>query len=423
MTDFDVPESLRGENAIIRRYVRTLARYERLMEISRTLNSTLDQDTLLEQIVRAATDLTDTEAASILLLNRDGTLRFEAALDPDGLSLQTVEVPLDNSIAGWVVTHGEPVLIADVHQEPRWSSHVDDMSSFRTRNMLAVPMRAHRKILGCLEAVNKRGDHAFTDEDVNTLTTLAAQAAVAVENVRLFAQSDLISEMVHELRTPLAAIRATTSIVARPEVSDEKREKLLKMVEQETGRLTSMTTEFLDFARLESGRTRLQRKQVDLATLLAVAAETVRPQAEADSITLDVELPPPSERSVVTGDAEKIRQVVLNLLTNAIKYNRVGGHVWLRARHEGEYVRVEVEDTGTGIAEQYLKHVFDKFFRTDDSARREQGSGLGLAIARRIVEGHGGAIGVRSEVGQGSTFWFTLPLPPVLDREVSSKSA
>ena len=116
MTDADLPEMLRDENSIIRRYVRTLARYERLMEISRTLNSTLNINTLLEQIVRAATDLIETEAASILLLNRSGTLHFEASIDPEGLSLESVEVPLDNSLAGWVVTHGEPLLIADVRQ-------------------------------------------------------------------------------------------------------------------------------------------------------------------------------------------------------------------------------------------------------------------------------------------------------------------
>ncbi|HPV07349.1 MAG TPA: GAF domain-containing sensor histidine kinase [Aggregatilineales bacterium] len=411
MTDADLPEMLRDENSIIRRYVRTLALYERLMEISRTLNSTLNINTLLEQIVRAATDLIETEAASILLLNRSGTLHFEASIDPEGLSLESVEVPLDNSLAGWVVTHGEPLLIADVRQEPRWSSQIDDTTTFRTRNLLAVPMRVQRRIVGCLEAVNKRDDRAFTDEDVNTLTTLAAQAAVAVENARLFEQSDLISEMVHEIRTPLAAIRATMHIIDRPELSEEKRRKLLETVQQETSRLTNLTTEFLDFARLESGRTRLQRRPVDIIRLIWDAAETMRQQADARNITLDTELPTPDGRFHVVGDAEKIRQVVLNLLSNAIKYTRPGGHVWLRGGLDGNFFRVEVEDTGIGISERHLPHVFDKFFRVDDDTSDRHGSGLGLAIARRIVEGHGGTIGVRSEQGKGSVFWFMLPLP------------
>lgn len=411
MTQQKTPDALRDENAILRRYARTLARYERLMEISRTLNSTLDLDTLLEQLVRAAVDLTETEAASILLLNRSGSLRFEASLNPQGLSLTSIEVPLEGSIAGWVVTHGEPLLIADVRQESRWSSQVDDTTPFRTRNMLAVPMRAHSSIIGCLEAVNKRGDHAFNDEDVNTLTTLAAQAGVALENVRLFEQNDLISEMVHELRTPLAAIKATTQIVTRPELSDEKRVHLLNTIQQETIRLTNMTTEFLDLARLESGRTRLQRRAVDIVPLIRETAETVQQQAEASGVSLAVELPAQDGRPYVVGDAEKIRRVVLNLLTNAIKYNQPGGGIWLRGQPQGDDFRVEVQDTGIGIPERYCEHVFDKFFRVDDTSNYREGAGLGLAIAKRIIEGHGGEIGVRSELGEGSTFWFTLPLP------------
>ena len=405
---FHTPEE---ENAIVRRYVRALARYERLMEISRTLNSTLDLNLLLEQIVRAAADLTNTEAASILLMSRAGTLRFEAAIDPDGVSLDSIAVPLEGSVAGWVVTQGEPLLIADVSQEPRWSSRVDEKTNFRTRNLLAVPMRTHDKIIGCLEAVNKHGDQAFTDEDVSTLTTLSVQAAVAIENVRLFEQSDLIAEMVHELRTPLSAIKATTHVVLRPELSDEKRAQLIDLIAQETDRLTRMTTEFLDLARLESGRTRLQRRPVDVGALLAEAMQTVSPQAADRQIALTLELSPPLGLLPAIGDAEKIKQVMLNLLTNAIKYNREGGRVWVRGQQEAGCVRVEVEDTGPGISQENLEHVFEKFFRVADTEGYTQGSGLGLAVAKRIVEGHGGQIGVESELGRGALFWFTLPLP------------
>ncbi len=407
----DVPRPPEDENAILRRYVRALARHERLMEINRSLNATLDLNALLEQIVRAAADLTATEAASILLMSQAGTLRFEAAIAPEGLLLGSVDVPLEGSVAGWVVTHGEPLLIADASQELRWWVHVDEKTSFHTRNLLAVPMRTHDRIIGCLEAINKVGDQAFTDEDVSTLTTLSAQAAVAVENAYLFEQSDLIAEMVHELRTPLAAIRATTNIMLHPQLSEEKRADLVDLIAQETTRLTRMTTEFLDLARLESGRTQLERKPVDLGLLLEEAAQTVGPQAADRGITLSLDLAALPDSLSVVGDAEKLRQVVLNLLTNGIKYNQEGGSVWLRGRVDGRQARVEVEDTGLGIAAEYLDHMFEKFFRVADSEGYTQGSGLGLAIARRIVEGHGGQIGVESEAGRGALFWFTLPLP------------
>ncbi len=399
-----------GDLEIAHRYARTLARYERLIEISRTLSSTLDLDSLLEHIVASAVDLTDTEAASILLMSRAGTLRFEAAIDPRGLSLDSIEVPLEGSIAGWVVTHSEPLVIADVRQEPRWSSNVDEETEFQTRNMLAVPMRTHNKTIGCLEALNKRGDQIFTDEDVNMLTTLAAQAAVAIENARLFEQSDLIAEMVHELRTPLAAIKATTHIILRPELSDEKRKQLVDTIAQETTRLTRMTTEFLDLARLESGRTRLQRKPVNIPAMLGAAIQTVSHQAHDRHLTLQLIVDPPQGMSSIVGDEEKLTQVVLNLLTNAVKYNKEGGNVWVRAIQQDRFIRVEVEDTGHGISQENLEHMFEKFYRVSDTEGYTQGTGLGLAIAKRIVEGHGGEIGVQSELGAGTLFWFTLPV-------------
>jgi len=399
----------RDEIITAEQYARTLARYERLMEISRTLTSTLDLDRLLEQIVLAATDLTNTEVASILLMSRAGTLRFEAAIDVTGFSLASIEVPLEGSIAGWVVTHSEPLVIADVRNEPRWSSKVDDASKFQTRNMLAVPMRTHNKTIGCLEAVNKK-DGSFTDEDVYTLTTLAAQAAVAIENARLFEQSDLIAEMVHELRTPLAAIKATTHILMRPELSEERRLQMIQTISQETDRLTRMTTEFLDLARLESGRTRLAHKPVDIAALIHDAVEMVREQAGTRHVTLHVQIKP-REMPSIQGDAEKLKQVLLNLLTNAIKYNRENGEVWVKAVLQDQQIEVSVRDTGLGISPENLSHIFEKFYRVSDTEGYTQGTGLGLAIAKRIVEGHGGNIWVESEQGKGTTFTFTLPLP------------
>ena len=409
----DSTETVSDNNNVLRRYIRTLARYERLMEISRQLNSQLNLNALLEQIVTVASDLTDTEAASILLMSKGGTLVFEAAIDPmAGINLERIEVPLEGSIAGWVVQNGEPLLIADVRNEPRWSSTVDEETEFQTRNMLAVPMKTHKKTIGCLEAVNKRNDAAFTDEDINTLTTLAAQAAVAIENARLFEQSDLIAEMVHELRTPLAAIKATSYLILRPEINEEKRAEMVNTIRQETSRLTRMTTEFLDLARMESGRTRMERSEVDIPTLMDNAIGTVMPQANDHNITIEKILEPAAEDfPVLLGDEEKLTQVILNLLTNAIKYNEEGGRVWLRALLRDGHMRVEIEDTGLGISQENLDHMFEKFYRVSDTEGYTQGTGLGLAITKRIVESHGGKIDVESTLGEGTTFWFTLPLP------------
>ncbi len=387
-----------------------LARYERILEVSRSLTSTLDLNRLLGQIVTAAAELSDAEAASILLLEKNtGSLRFEAAINENAISLDSIAVPIEGSIAGWVVTHGEPLLIADVTQEPRWSSLVDDSSSFRTRSLLAVPMRTRDKVIGCLEGVNKRDPGGFTDEDISTLVTLAAHAAVAIENARLFEQSDLIAEMVHELRTPLAAIKATTHILKRPDLPAERRSEMIDTIARETDRLTRMTTEFLDLARLESGRKQIASLPVDLSDLLSRAVSTVMNQANNRGVLVSLEITPP-QLSEIAGDPEKLLQVTLNLLTNAIKYNRPGGQVWVSAVQYEDHIRVSVKDTGYGISEENLPRIFERFYRVSDHEGFTQGTGLGLAIAKRIIEGHGGTIGVESEVGVGSTFTFTLPL-------------
>jgi signal transduction histidine kinase len=345
----------------------------------------------------------------LLLDKLTGTLRFEAAIDPKGVSLASMDVPLKGSIAGWVVTHGEPLVIGDVTAEPMFFSKVGEESEYRTRSLLAVPMRTHDKVIGCLEALNKKDDRPFTDEDINTLTTLAAQAAIAIENARLFQQSDQISEMVHELRTPLSAINATTHILQRTDLNPEQHTKMVDIIAQETKRLTRMTTDFLDLSRMESGRSRLSRNPVDMGEVLHRAIETVSHQAGERRVSLDLKVAPDPLPSFA-GDAEKLTQVVLNLLTNAIKYNKENGSVFVTAAHYEPHIVVQVRDTGLGISPDNLPHLFEKFYRVADTEGYTTGTGLGLAITKRIIEGHGGTIKVESEQGVGTTFTFAIPL-------------
>jgi signal transduction histidine kinase len=171
-----------------------------------------------------------------------------------------------------------------------------------------------------------------------------------------------------------------------------------------------MTTEFLDLARLESGRSRLVSEPVNLTNLLEYAIETVRPQANDRQISMYLELTP-QQLPEIHGDGGKLQQVVLNLLTNAIKYNREGGEVRVTAVQHDDFIVISVADTGIGISKENLPHMFEKFFRVADTEGYTQGSGLGLAVAKRIIEGHGGEISVESEHGVGTTFIFSMPIP------------
>jgi signal transduction histidine kinase len=389
-----------------------LARYQRLIEISQQLNSTLDLNSLLKKIISAAKELTETEAASILLTDpATGDLRFEIASNINPQEMEDIIVPKGSGIAGWVAMHGEPRVIDDVTKEPTWSNRVDDTIEFQTRSILAVPLRTHSKVIGVLEGINKIGGERWDENDVNTLTTLASQAAIAIENARLFQQSDFIAEMVHELRTPLAALKASTVLLLRPELAEERRRDIINTMHGETDRLSRLTSEFLDLARLESGRARLDISRFDLAKLIEESVDVVLPQASDKGVTIHIEV---EERHTANADRGKVKQVLLNLLTNAIKYNRENGTIHVRATASGDgknpMVQVSVADSGYGIAKDHQKHMFEKFYRVQDTAGFTQGTGLGLAIAKHIIEGHGGQITLESEQGVGSTFSITLPL-------------
>lgn len=388
-----------------------LNHYRRIIEISQQLNSTYDLASLLKKIVSAAEELIETEAASIMLLDEGtGKLRFAIASNIKPHEMEDIVVPLEGSIAGWIVTHGEPRVIEDVAQETNHWQGVDDAIEFHTRNLLGVPMRTHDKVIGVLQAVNKANEQRFTDDDIIMLRTLASQAGVAIENARLFQQSDFIAEMVHELRTPLAALKASTTLLERPDLPDDKRTSIVTTMRNETQRLIELTNDFLDVAQLESGRTQLNVSTFDLNTLIIESIDIVAPQANDKGVEVHFN----QTDMLVEGDGGKIKQVVLNLLTNAIKYNRPDGtidvYVLEDTEQETPFVQISVQDTGYGIPKEHQKNMFQKFFRVPTTQDVARGTGLGLTICKAIVESHGGRIWLVSEENVGSTFSFTVPL-------------
>jgi signal transduction histidine kinase len=385
-----------------------LENYRRIIEISRQLNSTLEHRALLQQIISAVTEILNTEAASIMLIDPStGELRFEIASNINPNAMETLVIPMEGSIAGWIATHGEPRVIENVDEEPDHFDAVDEAISFKTRNILGVPLRTHKKVIGVVQALNKHNNEKFNEADINTLTVLASQAGIAIENARLFRQSDFIAEMVHELRTPLAGLKASTTLLARPNLPDEKRSDIINLIQSETDRLIRLTTEFLDLARLESGRTRLENTKFDLGKFVEESVEVVLPQAQEKGVTIKIEGKP----LVISGDRGKLKQVLLNLITNAIKYNRTGGEIFVRWEMipEDHVIQISVRDTGYGISRENQKQMFQKFFRVADTAGFTQGTGLGLVITKHIVEAHGGKIWLESEEGEGTIFFFTIP--------------
>lgn len=391
------------------------ARVRRLEEILRAaalLNSTLNLPMLLQRLMDTATRLTQTEASSILMVDRKtGELRFEAATGIKSHELQAIRVPLEGSVAGWVFQHGQPLAISDTSRDGRFYRGVDEQTHFQTRSILAVPLVSRGVAIGVLEVLNKVGDAPFTDEDVETMAWLAGQAAIAIENARAFRQADLVSDVVHELRTPLTSIVGYSKMLLITEnLAPALQRQFLETIHREATRMGNLVNDILELSRLESGRVLLAREPTALNAVVEEAVALLGQQARDKGLDLRLHLPDPSP--VVLGDAQRLRQVFLNLLSNAIKYNRPGGWVALRVERQPEgSVAVAVQDSGKGIAREHLPRLFEKFFRVDEE-EVPKGSGLGLAIARQIVEAHEGRIEVESELGRGSTFTVVLPAAP-----------
>lgn len=387
-----------------------LKHYKRIIEISQQLGSTYDYMSLLRRIVAAAEELIHTEAAAIILYDENSRqLRFAISSNIRPHEMDEISIPLEGSIAGWIFTHGEPRVIENVSSDPNHYSGVDRRLQFQTRNILGVPMRTPKRIIGVVQAVNKRDNARFSDDDIVTLRTLASQAAVAIENARMFQQSDFIAEMVHELRTPLMALKASTSLLDRPELPDGKRGEIIGTMRRETERLISLTNDFLDVARMESGRIQLTIETFSTLDLMRECADVVQQQAQQKSVRIFM----PEQDNIAEADRGKVKQVLLNLFTNAIKYNRPDGEIYLHIlpiEEDGDhFVQLSVQDTGYGISREHQKNMFTKFYRVPSTENTERGTGLGLAICKHIVEAHGGRIWLESEEGTGSIFSVTIP--------------
>jgi signal transduction histidine kinase len=382
--------------------------YQRLIEISRDLASTLDLDTLLRRIIQVAEEFSQAEAASILLYDENKKqLYFQAASNPSDEALMHGMVVPTKSIAGWVALNRKPLIVADVGKDPRHFDQVANTLNFKTDSILAVPMIAKDRLVGVLEVLNKK-DGPFTKADEEPLLLLGSQAAIAIENSRTFQQSDLISELVHELRTPLSSISTIAYLLQRQDLTEDNRLNLIQIIQRETLRLDEMATSFLDLARLESGRALYHISTFHLSPLLEEIYAIVEPKASEKGIVFSQELP--SELPALQADRDKIKQVLLNLYSNAIKYNQPNGQVIFKAWADEQNFWMAIQDTGFGIPENDMPHLFEKFFRVQATEKLSSGTGLGLSICKRIVEIHGGKITVQSTPDVGTTFTIQMPL-------------
>ncbi len=518
-----------------------------LYEVGRAVSAVLELDLLLALIVRLAARHLKARKASLMLVEPGtGAMKINAAVGIRRWIVERTRIKVGEGIAGMVAASGEAILIEDIARDKRF--HRPSRGTYRTGSFLSVPLRRQEGVLGVLNVADKRSQTSFDTDDFNLVTTLAAEAAIAVENATLYgrlrehltsleelyrqreserrrlqtlinsitdgilavdlkgrllfmnekarsllgwrgglaasraarwrlrrsrlgraivenldyalsiggnqrgltigrdwsgrrhfelislpvkegsgdaagaltvirdvteskeldeARSDFLNRASHQLRTPVGLIKGfVDTLIRHPDMDDARRRHFMGLVHAESDRLAGLVDNLLDFTRLESRILPLEKERVDAAALLVGAVEAIRARAQESGITFDLHLAP--DLPVVETDPKFLTEVLRNLIDNSLKFTPRGGRVRLSARAVSGRIEVSVADTGRGIDEADLPHIFEKFFVGRDSGA--SGTGLGLFIAKEMIDGLGGTIEVASRKGRGTKVKFGLPL-------------
>ena len=396
--------------------------------------STFDLKSVLNTLVESAARLC---AADITTISRekDGHYHVVAGYGfPPGLQDYYETMPMDQgrgSLFGRILLERKPVQIVDVLADPEYAMReLQKRAGFRT--VLGVPLLRDGVPIGIL-SVNRTTVRPFTDKQIELVTAFADQAAIAIENVRLFDEiqdksrqleeasqhkSQFLANMSHELRTPLNAILGYAELMADGAYGEpsEKMLGILKRLEANGRHLLGLINDVLDLSKIEAGQLVLELSDYCIQDIAQTVRSTLEPLAADKKLAFRVEVAPqlPPGR----GDGRRLTQVLINLVGNAIKFTDAG-EVAIKAEANNGSFYVSVRDTGPGISAADQAKLFQEFQQADNAiTKKKGGTGLGLAISKRIIEMHGGKIWVESQVGQGSTFAFSLPV--AVERQVEA---
>ncbi len=387
-----------------------------------------DVQPVFDTIVQSAARLCHAANAAVFLT--DGRMVYEPANfggSPEALAATRARFPRP---VGMDTTAGVAILTRSVFhvpdtEDPSMIEHLRQSGRLAGfRSAVTVPMLREGEAVGAI-LVARQEPGGFSDAEVALLKTFADQAVIAVENVRLFKEleganrelsaasqhkSEFLANMSHELRTPLNAIIGFSEVLSDRMFGElnEKQEEYLKDIHASGTHLLSLINDILDLSKIEAGRMELELTDFHLPQAIDNALTLVRERAGRRGIALEHSV---DERlGEIRGDERKVKQVLLNLLSNALKFTPEGGRVEVRGGMVDGMAQITVTDTGVGIAPEEQETVFEEFRQVGTSAAKQEGTGLGLALCRKFVDLHGGQIRVQSEVGRGSTFTFTIPV-------------
>lgn len=430
----DISERKRAEEALREADQRALIEYERLLDRITGLGQALGTARDLATIFRALRDfaVASVPCAGIFisLYDPERQVRTASYAWGDGIEFEVSKLPpmpvTTDGPNSRAVRTGQVIITDDYMSATKANPGivVGPDNGLRPQSSLAAPMAVMGRIVGTIE-VQSYERSAYKDEHVTAMRMAANLAAVAIENVRLFEREsrarataeesnrmkdEFLATVSHELRTPLTAILGWSRMLTSGTLNEATSARAIEIIERNAKVQTQIIEDILDVSRIITGKLHLEFQPVELISVIEAAMNAVRPAAEAKGIRLETALD--SSANVVSGDANRLQQVIWNLLSNAVKFTPDGGRIQAHLQHTRSYVELKVMDTGQGISREFLPYVFDRFRQADSTTtRRHGGLGLGLAIVRHLVELHGGTVHAESPgEGQGATFTLKLPL-------------
>lgn len=391
----------------------------RLYDLSKSLHGSLDLDERLKLIAQKIGALMEAERVSVMLLDRRGKeLYVRVAIGMNQTVISQAKTKLGEGIAGQVAESGSTLLVKDLKEDKRFNYR--DGQDYRHDSFLILPLRVRGRVIGLVNVTNRISRQGFSETDQAVLEAQADHLAAAIDQAVRFQEADKIAKAKvdfitvasHELRTPLTVIKEVISLLREGIFGplNEVQTRYLERSQSHIDRLVRLINELLNIAKLEGVETPMERSFLDLNALLQGSVESFFPQAEKENLRLEFKRHPSLPQ--IWGDADKLTQVLINLISNAIKFTPKGGKIEVSARAENKTsVLIQVQDTGCGIPRNKLEQVFDRFKQLKSFAKEPaEGIGLGLAISKEITQLHGGQIWVQSQVGKGSTFFVQLPV-------------
>ena len=416
-----------------------------LSQAAHVLGHATEIEDALEQVAALAVPLlADVCLVHVTATSGHGSLRFANTVADQDLLLKELRerYPPPASVPCFptVLRTGESMVLAEITQPVLELTAVDDvhldlMSRLQWRSAVCVPLRARGRVLGVLGLANATDRAPLGDADLTFAVELAQYLAAAVDGGLLLREAkasyeqvlessrlkdEFLATLSHELRTPLNAIVGWSRLLMDGQLSETESARAVETIHRNAAAQNQLIADMLDVSRIVSGKLRLDLREVDPAAVIGAAVDTVLPAAHAKGIALQTVLDPGA--GPITGDPDRLQQVVWNLLANAIKFTPRGGRVLLRLEKPDSVVAITVEDNGPGVDPEFLPFVFDRFRQADSSSTRRQGGlGLGLAIVRHLVELHGGTVHADNRDGGGAIFTIHLPRRAVSARATSAE--